>query len=102
MNTEQKKKFEMSLNYFEDGATYNDAEVLKLCIKPKIIFYSTHDEFNTPKEVKEIFISISEPKELHSINCTHDYRLHPEVVEEINKKVGTFIDTHLSHFHPRE
>lgn len=93
--TEKKKKFELSLNYFKDGGKYDDAEVLKTCTKPKIIFYSTNDEFNSLKEVEEVFASIPEPKELYKINCTHDYRLYPEVVEEINKEVGLFIDKYL-------
>lgn len=93
--TDKKKRFEMTLNYFKDGSKYNDAEVLKTCTKPKIIFYATDDEFNTPEEVEKVFFSIPGPKELHSIKCTHDYRLYPKVVEEINIGIGLFIDKYL-------
>jgi hypothetical protein len=93
--TKGKKKFTMSLNYFKDGSQYNDAEVLKTCLKPKIIFYATKDEFITPKEVEEIYRMIPKPKELHQINCTHDYRLYPEIVKQINKEIGLFIQKYL-------
>lgn len=94
--TEKKKEFRSSLKYFEDGAKYDDSEILKTCTKPKIIFYATQDEFNEPEYVEEVFASIPEPKELYSINCKHDYRYYPEVVEEINREIGKFIDTYLS------
>ena len=94
--TKNKKKFTASLNYFKDGSKYNDAEVLKTCMKPKIIFYATKDEFTTPKQVREIYKTIPEPKELHKINCTHDYRLYPDVIKQVNEKVGLFIDKYLS------
>ena len=93
--TKRKKKFKAPLNYFEDGAKYDDAEVLKTCTKPKIIFYATDDEYNTPKEVEEVFASVPEPKELYSINCGHSYRLHPNIVEEINEEIELFIDKYL-------
>ncbi|MBU1071528.1 alpha/beta hydrolase [Patescibacteria group bacterium] len=93
--TEQKREFRASLNYFEDGAKYNDAETLRTCTKPKIIFYATEDEFNSPEEVETLFSSVPEPKELYKIECTHDYRLYPKVVEEINEVMGSFIDKHL-------
>ena len=94
--TKKRKKFKASLNYFKDGSKYDDAEILKTCTKPKIIFYSDKDEFNTPEEVEELFKLIPEPKELYKIKSTHDYRLYPEVVEEVNREIGLFVDKYFS------
>lgn len=94
--TKMKKRFVLSLEYFEDGKKYDDAKVLTTCKKPKIIFYATKDEFNTPQEVEKVFALIPKPKELRQIDCTHDYRLYPDVVEKINEETGLFIDKYLN------
>jgi len=96
VETKEKKEFRMSLRYFEDGAKYDDAEMLKECVKPKALFYSTDDEFNTPKEVEEIFSHIPEPKESYKISGPHDYRLRSDVIEEVNEKIGVFIGKYFS------
>lgn len=90
-----KKKFVMSLNYFTDGSRYNDAAALQSCTKPKIIFYSDRDEFNSPAEVEAIFRTLPAPKQLHLIHATHDYRHFPSVVTEINQVIGSFLATYL-------
>ena len=94
--TIQQKKFELPLSYFRDGARYNDADFLKTCTKPKLMFYSSDDEFNTPKEVKRVFNTIPEPKVLHELNCNHDYRYYPKIVDEVNKEIGLFLNKYLS------
>lgn len=90
--TIQQKRFEVPLAYFKDGQNYNDAEVLKGCMKPKLMFYGTEDEFNSTEEVREVFDAIPEPKELHELKCNHDYRYYPEIVKEVNRGMGLFID----------
>lgn len=91
----KKKQFVMSLNYFTDGAKYNDALILPTCTKPKIIFYSDQDEFNPPEKIEKLFATLPEPKELHLLHSTHDYRYYPEVVDEINRELETFLSLHL-------
>lgn len=93
--TKEQKRFDVPLYYFEDAAKYSDAEVLKTCQKPKLIFCSTKDEFNSPQEVKEIFNLIPEPKMLHQLNCNHDYRYYPKAVKEVNEVMGKFLDEYL-------
>ena len=90
--TDVQKKFVMGLGYFEDGAKYDDAEKLKSCTKPKLIIFSKDDEFNKPEDVRQVFDSLPEPKELHEVSGTHSYRLYPEVVEEVNELIGKFIE----------
>lgn len=93
--TSIKKRFEVPLTYFEDGEQYDDAEILKICRKPKLIFYSTNDEFHPPGEVKAIFDSLPEPKVLHELKCSHDYRYYPEIVNEVNKEIELFLDKYF-------
>ncbi len=92
--TEKKKKFSMGPGYFEDGALYDDAEKLKTSTKPKLIIYSRDDEFNTPQDVRNVFDELPEPKELHEVKGTHDYRLYPEAIDEVNELIGTFLQKH--------
>ncbi len=90
--TEEQKKFELPINYWEDGKKYDVKATLKGCTKPKLLFSGTEDEFYTPNEIQEIFDQIPEPKMLHVINSDHDYRYHPKVIEEVNKIMGDFLD----------
>lgn len=93
--TSERKWFALPINYFKDGEKYNVVDVLKKCAKPKLLFYGTRDEFTKPERVKEVFEAIPEPKMLHELDTNHDYRYHPEVVEEVNKVVGDFIDKYI-------
>lgn len=96
--TSERKEFLMPLTYFEDGAKYNDAEVLKTCVKPKLIISSKRDEFNSPAEVKAAYEQASEPKMFHELDCSHDYRYYPEVVDEVNGVMGEFLEKVLKLF----
>lgn len=33
-----------------------------------------------------------EPKMIHELRVNHDYRYHPEMIDEVNKVVGMFIE----------
>ena len=94
--TSEQKEFLVPLTYFEDGAKYNDAEVLKTCTKPKLIISSKTDEFNSPEEVRQVYEQIPEPKMFHELDCNHDYRYYPEMVDEVNKVVGEFLEKVLN------
>ena len=89
--TKRQKEFKVPLAYFEDGGKYDDAKVLKTCTKPKLIFSSAEDEFNSPAYVKEVFTSLPEPKAFHQLPGTHDYRYFPEAVGEVNQQTAAFI-----------
>jgi putative redox protein len=91
--TAVQKEFKLPINYFKDAEKYNIKKILKTCTKPKLLFYGKDDEDMNPETVKEIFASIPEPKILHELNCDHDYRYYPEMVEEVNKVTGEFLDT---------
>lgn len=89
--TKDKKEFALPVSYFEDALQYNPAEVLKKCIKPKLLFYGNRDEFTKPDRVKEVFDSIPDPKTLHELDSDHDYRLYPDIIEEVDKTLEEFI-----------
>lgn len=89
--TKKQKRFELPVNYWKDGEKYDVMGALKSCTKPKLLFYGTDDEFYTPEEIQEIYDAIPEPKILHELNSDHDYRYHPEIIEEVNKVVGEFL-----------
>lgn len=89
--THEQKVFALPLNYFIDGQKYNVIEPLRKCIKPKLLFYGTNDEFTEPEEVKEVFRSIPDPKIIHELVTNHDYRYYPEIVKEVNKVIGKFL-----------
>lgn len=90
--TKTQREFGLPLSYFEDGAQYNALSGLKRCTKSKLFFYGTKDVMNDPEDVKEAFEKSAEPKMIHAVNSEHDYRLHPEAVEEINRTIGEFLN----------
>lgn len=90
--TKEQKEFKLPLNYFEDGKQYNALSELANCTKPKLFFYGTQDDMNDPEDVKIAYEKSAEPKMIHALNSDHDYRYHPEIVEEVNKIVGLFLD----------
>lgn len=94
--TTEQKDFALPVEYFIDGQKYNVKEVLEKCTKPKLLLYGNRDEFTEEKEVEEVFASLPEPKMLHKLDTDHDYRYHAEIIEEVNKTVGEFLDKYLS------
>jgi pimeloyl-ACP methyl ester carboxylesterase len=93
--TKEKKKFLLPLNYFTDAKKYPATEMLRKCTKPKLIFYGTADEFTTPERVKEVYENIPEPKMIHELNTVHDYRLKKEIIKEVNRITGEFLDKYF-------
>lgn len=93
--TQQQVKFHLSLNYWEDGMQYDCVPELRNCTKPKLIIHGTQDEFQSLEEVKNIYAEIHEPKMFKTIQSDHDYRLHADVIDEVNVALGEFIETHL-------
>lgn len=94
--TEKKKEFKLSLNYWEDGKKYNTKQSLKECTKPKLIIFGNEDEFTSPREVKELYDLIPEPKTIKEVHSIHDYRYFPEVIKEINQEVEKFLVKYIN------
>ena len=93
--TNEQKEFALPISYFRDGEKYNVVDVLEKCTKPKLLLYGTRDEFTESERVKEVFKAIPEPKMIHELDTDHDYRYHPEIIEEVNKVVVEFLDKYI-------
>jgi len=91
----EQKEFLLPINYWKDGKQYNQIEVLEKCTKPKLLIYGTEDEFTSPNTVEELFKNIPEPKMIKEVNSNHDYRYHPEIIEEVNYEIGLFLDKYF-------
>ena len=89
---EEVKEFRLPYAFYEDQLKYTITEDLKKSTKPKLFIVGTHDAIAKPEGVKELFALAAEPKEIYEINSDHDYRLHSELIEEVNKIVGEFLD----------
>lgn len=90
--TNKRKEFSLPLSYFEDGTKYNDSEVFISCSKPKLIFFSEADEFNSFEEVRKLYNEAPDPKILIKLAGNHDYRYFPEAIKKVNKYLEEFID----------
>lgn len=85
------KEFKLPYSFFEDQLKYNVTEDLRHSNKPKLFILGKHDVLATPEVVRELYDIASQPKELYELNSGHDYRLHPELIEEVNKVVDEFL-----------
>ena len=92
MKTKEQKEFGLPLNYFEDGKQYNALPELENYTKPKLFFYGVNDDMNDPEDVRKAYEESAEPKEIHALNSDHDYRYHPEIIEEANQIISKFLD----------
>lgn len=90
--TKEQKEFKLFTSYWLDGKNYNPAKTLKNCIKPKLIIYGTDDSFTPIEVVKELYKVLPEPKMIKEVNCQHDYRYYPDVIEDINDEIGIFLE----------
>lgn len=90
--TEERKPFALPYAYFEDQSRYDALPALRTCTKPKLFFYGTKDVLVSEEDVKASYEASAEPKELHALNSEHDYRLHPEIIDEVNQTIGAFLD----------
>jgi pimeloyl-ACP methyl ester carboxylesterase len=89
--TAEKKEFMLPYAYFEDQAQYDSLEDLTTCDKPKLFFYGTDDVLVTPDSVKAMYEAAADPKILHKLQTEHDYRLHEDMIAEVNQTVGQFL-----------
>lgn len=92
IKTKEQREFRLPISYWEDGKRYDTVQVLKECKKPKLIIYGTRDDFTSTEDVKKIYETIPEPKMIKEADSVHDYRLQPEVINEVEQQVGIFLD----------
>lgn len=90
--TKAQKLFDLPINYFEDGAKHDPKAALVKFKGPKLIVHATRDEFVSMERIRKIYAELSEPKQFLEIDCNHDYRLYPEVIQTVENSLGDFID----------
>lgn len=88
----EKVHFKLPINYFTDGSKYNPLNTFPYLKIPKLIIYGDKDEFYEPQEVEEIYQTHAEPKSIHLVHSVHDYRLHPNIVAEVNQNISRWVD----------
>ena len=88
----QVKRFELLYSFFQDQILYDMTNDLRKLTKPKLFIYGKHDAMATPEVVKEIYDLTAEPKEIYELDSDHDYRLHADLIDEVNRVVGDFLD----------
>ncbi len=86
------KRFELPFSFFEDQIPYKMTNEIKQSTKPKLVVLGKHDELITPESVRETYELLSPPKELYELDSGHDYRLDPKLIEEVNERVGEFLE----------
>lgn len=90
--TEEQRKFMLPMAYFEDGNKHDPVDALKAFKGAKLLIHATHDEFCSPNKVKAIYNELGEPKKYIEVDCTHDYRLFSEVIEQVNQSLKELIE----------
>ncbi len=87
-----KKMFKVPLNYFVDAAQYDLRDALAHSSKPKLFFAGRRDWLVPPDSVHKTYRLSAPPKQLHEVDCEHDYRKFPAVIAEVNDIIGSFLD----------
>ena len=88
---EKVKEFKIPYSFFIDQLKYNITEELSRSTKQKLFMLGKHDPLVKPEVVKELYEIASPPKELYELDSDHDYRLHPNLIEEVNEVLGKFL-----------
>ncbi len=89
--TDEKVEFMMSMLYFDDGLNHDPLESLKKFEGKKLLIHATDDEFNPAVNVEKIYDTLPEPKRFLEIPKDHDYRLYPEIIDQVNQEISKFL-----------
>lgn len=87
--------FKLPYSFVEDSMQYDMLDGLKQYIKPKLFFLGIHDAMIKPEVVRKAYGAAAEPKQLYELDSDHDYRWHPELINEVNRVVGDFLQRYV-------
>jgi pimeloyl-ACP methyl ester carboxylesterase len=90
---DRKREFTVPYSVMEDLQTYNMLSDLSSLQKPKLFVEGRMDNTVSPETVTIAFEASAPPKQLYSVNSDHLYRLHPEIIEEINHAMLRFLSS---------
>lgn len=89
-DSEKFETFLLPFSHHEDRLQYDMSEGLRNCTKPKLFIAGRKDQIVDPVIVKKSFEISAEPKVYKEVDCGHDYRKYPEMIEKVNEIVGEF------------
>lgn len=87
----KQKTFMLPMSYFEDGKRHNPIVALKTFTGAKLLAHAVTDEFYTPKEIRQLYDELDEPKQFLELDRDHDYRLYPDAIEQVNEALRKFV-----------
>lgn len=90
------KSFDLPYSFFEDQTRYDMTDKLVQCAKPKLFIYGKYDNAATPEKVHSIYDIAPEPKKIAGINSDHNYRHHTQLIAQVNRIIGDFLDTYTA------
>lgn len=85
------KRFDLPYSFFEDELKYHLTEEMTQSTKPKLFILGKKDTLVLPSIVMQTYTSFAEPKELYELDSDHDYRLHENLIQELNIVIGDFL-----------
>lgn len=85
------RRFDLPASYFEDAAQYDMREDLAACAKPKLFIFGEQDVLVKSENVKAMYEAAADPKQLAGVSSEHDYRKHPEIIDEVNALIGDWL-----------
>jgi len=91
-NPKETRQLKLPYSCLKDQSKYDASEALKKSTKPKLFIYGNQDILVDPKIVKEAYEMSADPKTIHSIDSVHDYRFHPDMIEQVNTYIGEFLE----------
>ncbi|MCR4329684.1 MAG: alpha/beta hydrolase [Candidatus Roizmanbacteria bacterium] len=87
------KLYKLPYSFLEDQIMYDMSSALSISIKPKLFIFGTKDTLVTPEIVKKGYDISAEPKQIKELNSDHNYRSSSELIQQVNKKLGEFLDS---------
>ena len=90
-NPAKKRLFRLPWNFVLDQRQYDMANDLSKCTKPKLFIMGTRDTTAAGELVIGGYEIAAKPKQLYKLDSDHDYRWHPELIEEVNQVVENFL-----------
>ncbi len=87
----QFKIYKLPYEFFADATKYDTYAEVVTCTKPKLFISGLHDTFAPPETMSEMYNISVEPKKLVTLDCDHDYRLRPEMIERVNDTISQFL-----------
>lgn len=88
----EKKRFDLPYTFIEDVKKHNALDGLRRTKKPKLFIAGDKDDAVEPEVVQETHEVSAGPKELYILKSDHNYRYHPDLIDEVNEQLGIFVE----------